>query len=322
MGDYSWGIIGSGGIAGQMARTLRDMSDARLVGVASRTPERARAFGEEHQTAAYDSIEEMLDSGGVDAIYVASSNHLHQADAMAALERDIPVLCEKPLTLDAASSRALVETARARDTFLMEAMWMRFQPFWSRLEDLISQGAIGEVRMIRADFGIVANQDPSRRWLDPAQGGGALLDVGIYPLTFAHLLAGSPVGLNALGSMTTTGVDASLAITLLHPNDVVSVLDCSIVCDTPIGAVVSGAEGRIELARPFHHSTSLGLWRAGEKVETIDASYTGSGYRFEVEEVHRSLDRGSSESEIHPLSDTLAVMEMIDSVRTAAFGTS
>jgi predicted dehydrogenase len=314
-----WAIIGSGGIAAKMAATLAEMPDAELVAVASPTPGRAFDFGAGLGVPAFDSVEEMLEVVRPDAVYVASSNHRHLDDALAAAAAGIPTLCEKPMAVNRADAARMVDAFRHRGVFLMEAMWMRFQPFWDRLAALLAAGAIGTPRIIRADFGFVADPDPARRWSDPAQGGGALLDLGVYPLTFAHLLGGPAEAMVAQGVAAATGVDGSTSIGLRHANGMLSVLDCSILADTPTTAVVSGNEGRIELEAPFHHTRTLSVYRGGAVLETIPVGYEGSGYRFEVDEVHRCLREGLSESNVHPLDDTLAVMGLIDQARALAY---
>lgn len=302
-----------------MAATLSAMPDVELVAVASPTPGRAIEFGSGLGVAAFESVEAMLVSTRPDAVYIASSNHRHLDDALAAAAAGIPTLCEKPLALNRAEGVRMVEAFRSRGVFLMEAMWMRFQPFWGRLGGLLAAGTIGSLRMIRADFGFVADPDPSRRWFDPAQGGGALLDLGVYPLTFAHLLGGPVDEVTAVGVATPTGVDGSVAIGMRHASGVLSLLDCSLTADTPTTAVVSGSEGRIEVEAPFHHTRTLSVYRGGTVLDTIPVGYEGSGYRFEVDEVHRCLAEGRTESNLHPLEDTLAVLGLIDRARALAF---
>lgn len=314
-----WAIIGSGGIAAKMAATLSEMPDSELVAVASPTPGRAIEFGSALGVAAFDSVESMLATTRPDAVYVASSNHRHLEDALAAAAAGIPTLCEKPLAVNRVDAAFMVEAFHDQGVFLMEAMWMRFQPFWERLTGLLAAGTIGSPRMIRADFGFVADPDPARRWFDPAQGGGALLDLGVYPLTFAHLLGGPVDTMVAQGVAAATGVDGSVTVGLRHGNGMLSLLDCTMMADTPTTAVISGSEGRIVVEAPFHHTRALSVYRGGTLLETIPVGYEGSGYRFEVDEVHRCLREGLPESNLHPLNDTLTVMGLIDRARTLAF---
>lgn len=308
-----WGIIGTGGIAAAFAEAIAEHGST-VAAVASRSSERAAAFVDRHRLDARPGTVDDLVGDPPDIVYIGSSHHNHLDDALACIEAGIPVLCEKPLTPDLATTDRMVGAARAGGVFLMEAMWMRFQPAWILLESLIADGRIGPVRTIHADFGIVANDDPERRWFDPTQAGGSLLDVGIYPVTFAQLLAGPPVELHATSTLTRTGVDAQYAITMKHENDVLSLLGSSFVSDTNLTATVSGPLGRLHLKSPFHHSSRVEHWKRGELREFWEVDYEGSGYTFEVAEVERCLAAGLTESPRHPLADTRAVMATLDAL--------
>lgn len=313
-----WGIVGTGGIADAMARTLVAMPEADLVGVSSRTPGRASRFADRHGVRGWYQSAGALARSGVDVVYVASTNDRHPEDSISAMQAGASVLCEKPLAVDAGEAARMVATSVQSSAFLMEAMWMRFLPFWTKLTDLVNNGAVGLLRTITADFGFPADPDPSRRFFDRAKGGGALLDVGIYPITLACLLAGEPLRIAGVGVPAKTGVDAQVGVTFEHTGGVISVLGASFVSDLGGVASVSGSRGRIQLRAPFHHSTRLELWRAGDRVESFDVGFQGSGYRFEVEEVHRSIQAGRLESAIHPLDHSLMVMRVMDQVRAAA----
>ena len=302
-----------------MVRTLREMPDAEVVAVASPTAGRAGDFAAKWGIpTACNSVAELTEQAP-DVAYVGSSNHRHLGDAEELIKAGIPVLCEKPLTTTTYEAERIVGAARKSGVFLMEAMWMVFQPFWIKLLDLLGDGAIGRLHLIRADFGIKVDPSPSRRWFSPAQGGGALLDLGVYPVTLALSLAGTPLTIDAAGTMTDTGVDAQVGMVFRHRDDVLSILDCSFLADTPVGAVISGAEGRIELEPHFHQSRRLTLHRGRHQIEHFDVGYEGSGYQFEVEEVHRCLAAGLTESTARPLDDTLEVIRVLDRVRTTAF---
>lgn len=302
-----------------MAGTFAEMDDARLVGVASHSPGRAEDFASRNGCRAYPSIDHLVGSGVIDAVYVASANHHHLGDTLAAIDAGVPVLCEKSVTVDAAAAAVMIGRARSAGVFLMEAMWMRFHPFWETVDGIIGRGEIGEVLGVRADLGFVANPDPARRWFDPSQGGGALLDVGIYPASFAYFVAGPVEAVSAEGVLAAGGVDGTVAFSLRH-GTAVSSLSCSLLADTSNRAVIAGSAGRIELDAPFHHTSRVSRWRAGDLVEEFDVSHPGSGYRLEVDEVHRCLREGLTESPRHPLDDTLEVMRLLDRVRAAAFG--
>jgi predicted dehydrogenase len=309
--NLSWGIIGTGGIAAAFAAAIAEHGSS-VTAVASRSSERAAAFvGRQGMDARSGTIDSLVEARP-DVVYVGSSHHNHLDDALACLNAGIPVLCEKPLTPDLATTDRMIEAARDNGVFLMEAMWMRFQPAWMLLESLIAEGRIGPVRSIYADFGIVANDDPQRRWFDPSQAGGSLLDVGIYPVTFAQLLAGPPAEIHATSTVTETGVDGQYAIAMKHENDVLSLLGSSFVSDTGITATVSGSLGRLHLTSPFHHSSRVEHWQRGDLVGSWEVDYEGSGYTFEVAEVELCLAAGLTESPRHPLADTRAVMATLD----------
>jgi predicted dehydrogenase len=315
--NLSWGIIGTGGIAAAFAAAIAEHGST-VTAVASRSSERAAAFvARQGMDASAGTIGSLVEARP-DVVYVGSSHHNHLDDALACLNAGIPVLCEKPLTPDLATTDRMIEAARDNGVFLMEAMWMRFQPAWMLLESLIAEGRIGPVRSIYADFGIVANDDPQRRWFDPSQAGGSLLDVGIYPVTFAQLLAGPPEEFHATSTVTETGVDGQYAIAMKHENDVLSLLGSSFVSDTGITATVSGSLGRLHLTSPFHHSSRVEHWQRGDLVGSWEVEYEGSGYTFEVAEVERCLAAGLTESPRHPLADTRAVMATLDSLLHSA----
>jgi predicted dehydrogenase len=250
----------------------------------------------------------------LDAVYVASTNQAHLDDALPFLQDGTAVLCEKPLALNAAEAASMAEAAREGGAFLMEAMWMVLQPAFETVERLIDEGAVGPIHHLQADFGFPADLDPAGRLADPALGGGALLDIGIYPLSLAHALLGPPTGFEAVGVLGSTGVDVQVGVTSVH-GDAVANLSASFLADTPIEAVVAGPEGRLRVHAPFHHSPRVTLHRRGDEVRSWETGYAGSGYRFEVEEVHRCLAAGSLESDRRPLADTLEVMQWMDGVR-------
>lgn len=311
-----WGIAGSGKIAGAFADTIAALDGHEVVAVASGDPERAAGFAARHGIPrSHAPHAELAAAGDVDAVYVGTTNDRHLQDALACVEAGIPVLCEKPLTLDAASGRHLVERAREAGVFLMEAMWMRFLPGFGRVLDLIGAGRIGTPAWVHADFGFPARLEAGGRLVEPVLGGGALLDIGIYPLTLIHAVLGPPDDFSATAVLADSGVDLQVGVHARH-GEAFSSAEATLVADTPLEAVVAGSEGRIRLHRPFHHAERLTFERAGEVVETIDLPLGGSGYRFEVLEVARCLAEGLVESPMRPHADTLAVLEWMDAIRS------
>ncbi|MER8186434.1 Gfo/Idh/MocA family oxidoreductase [Kitasatospora sp. NPDC094015] len=312
-----WGVLATGGIATAFTEDLLTVPGAEPVAVASRSEASARAFAERHRIPrAYGSWAELAADDEVDAVYVAAPHTAHHAAARLLLEAGKAVLCEKPFTLNLAEAEDLVALARARGRFLMEAMWMYLDPTVRRVAELVRDGAIGEVRCLQAEFGIVAPPDPAHRLRDPKAGGGALLDLGVYPVSFAHLLLGEPQEVRAVASLTADGVDESTAVVLRHEGGALSLLGCSIAASTAQHASVQGTRGRIELATDFFHPDGFVLHREGREPERIEAPRApGHGLGPEAAEVGRCLRAGLTESPLVPLDGSLAVMRTLDAVR-------
>lgn len=310
-----WGIIATGNIAGQFARDLALLPDHEVVAVGSRSLDRAKAFADEHGIRhAFGSYAQVLDHPEVDVLYVATPHSDHFATTRQALEAGKAVLCEKAFTVTAAQARELVEVARDRKVFLMEAMWMRCNPLHLRLRELVHSGAIGEPREVHASLGFVAAYRPEDRLFSPALAGGALLDVGVYPVSLAYHLLGAPRRVKATGTLAPTGVDASVAISLGY-DEAVATLSGSLVSTLPNSATVSGTEGWIELPRSFHDTNRLLIHRPGKEPEEHTVELIGVGYAHEAAEVARCLREGLLESPLVSWNNSVAVMEVLDEVR-------
>ncbi|WP_223291103.1 Gfo/Idh/MocA family protein [Streptomyces avicenniae] len=310
-----WGVIATGGIAAKFARDLADEPDAEVVAVASRTREKAAAFAAEHDIpAAYGSWAELAADPAVDVAYVATPHSAHHDAARLCLDAGRPVLCEKPFTLDAAQAESLVTVARDRGVFLMEAMWMYCNPAVRRMTELVREGAIGEVRAVHADFGVDLPPDPSHRLLDPSLGGGALLDLGVYPVAFAQLLLGEPSEITAWARLR-GGVDTHTGVLLGYPSGPMAALTCSLIADTARTAVVTGSAGRITFSRGFFHPRHFTLHREGRDPEEFTGTGPADSFVHEAAEVARCLRAGETESPLVPLDGSLAVMRTLDAVR-------
>ncbi|MEV4139729.1 Gfo/Idh/MocA family oxidoreductase [Dactylosporangium sp. NPDC049742] len=310
-----WGILSTGSIASTFVEDLHLLPDAEVAAVGSRTAQSAERFAAKHGIPrAHGSWQALVDDPEVDAIYVATPHTAHHDATMLSLAAGKATLTEKPLTLDVASSEALVATARERGVFLMEAMWMRCIPAVRRMVELVAAGAIGDPTAVHADFGMAGPWDESHRLLSRALGGGALFDVGIYPVTFAHLFLGAPSSVQAWARMTAGGVDENTGILLGYDSGALAALTCSLVGDSARRATVTGTTGRIEVAREFFHPSGFTIWRGGE-AETVDLPFEGAGYHFEAAEVHRCIREGRTESPLVPLSETLDILTVLDVVR-------
>ncbi|MDT0442843.1 Gfo/Idh/MocA family protein [Streptomyces johnsoniae] len=310
-----WGILATGGIAAKLAGDLAEVPGASVVAVASRAPgpaaEFARRFG---IPRAYGSWAELAADPEVDVVYVATPHSAHYAAARLCLEAGKAVLCEKPFTLSGAEAKALVDLARERGVFLMEAMWMFCNPVIRRMTELVADGAIGEIRAVHADFGIGGPLDPGHRLLDPALGGGALLDLGVYPVSFAQLLLGEPTEVAAWARLR-GGVDENTGMLLGHASGAVAALTCSLVADTARTAAVTGSAGRIEFPRGFFHPERFVLHRQGQEPEEFSGPGPAGSFAHQAAEVMRCLRAGETESPLVPLEGSLAVMRTLDAVR-------
>lgn len=312
-----WGVVGPGRIAGGVMGDLGHTGGV-LHAVASRSPDRARAFAERHAApVSYGSYADLLADGDVDVVYVATPHRQHHGVALAAIEAGKHLLVEKAFTCTVAGAQQVVDAARARGVFVMEAMWTRFQPAVVRLRELLAAGAIGEVRAVHADLGLRLPFDPTDRLWDPAQGGGALLDLGVYPVSWLQLLlGGTPSSVSVTGALGPNGVDAESTLLWACDDGRHGVATCSLLSPLPGRAVVFGTEGWIEVPPRFHHPSRLLVHRASgrsaDSSEELTAPATGAGYAHELDEVHRCLGLGLVESPTMPLADTLAVMGVLE----------
>ncbi|MCF0095973.1 Gfo/Idh/MocA family protein [Micromonospora sp. MH99] len=311
-----WGILATGHIASRFAEDLRLVPDAELVAVGSRSADSAQRFADTYGAKrAYGSWVELAADPEVDVIYVATPHAAHHEAALTCLTAGRAVLLEKPFTLELATSTELVETARAAGVFLMEAMWMRTNPLILRAVQLIAEGAIGTVRNVRADFGVAGPFPPEHRMRNPALGGGALLDLGIYPISLAHLLLGVPQHIRSWAHLGPEGTDENTGILFGYDSGAVATLSCGMVGASSLAASITGSTGRIDLPEPFFRPASLTLHRDGFEPETISGAEVGNGYQYEAIEVQRCLAAGLTESPLVPHTTTLEVMTLLDTVR-------
>jgi len=311
-----WGILGTGGIASAFATDLRLVDGAELAAVGSRTAEAATAFAAGHGfERAHGSWAGLAADPDVDVVYVATPHAFHFDAALTCLQAGKAVLCEKPMTLDLPSSARLIQEARVRDVFLMEAMWMRCHPAIRAMVEQIRSGAIGEVRAIHADFGLQGPFPATHRLRDPGMGGGALLDLGVYPINLAHLVLGAPAAVRSWAHLTPEGVDENTGLLFGYPSGAVAALTCSINGASRNAASITGTDGRIDLPPGFFAPGTFTLTRAGGEPEVLEFPFEGRGYRFEAAEVQRCLAEGRLESPLMPHATTLEIMTLMDTVR-------
>jgi predicted dehydrogenase len=310
-----WGILSTGGIATSFVNDLRLLPDAEVAAVGSRSTGAAEAFAARHEIPrAYGSWPDLAADPDVDVVYVATPHSGHYAATQECLSAGKAVLCEKPFTLDRATSADLIDQARKRGVFLMEAMWTRCNPAVLRAQELVADGAIGEVTTVIADFGVAGPFPPEHRMRAKALGGGALLDLGVYPVTIAHLFLGAPDHVTAWAHLTDEGVDENTGIVFGYDSGAVAALTCGIVGATPVSATVTGTRGRIEFA-PAFVPQGLTLHRPDAEPEAMPMPFPGLGYQYEAAEVQRCLRAGEVESPLVPHAITLEIMGLLDDIR-------
>ena len=313
---FRWGIIGLGNIARQFATGLKSAPGAELVAVGSRSQEKSEAFGAEFGAERrYGSYMELAADPGVDAVYVASPHPMHKEDALLCLRHGKAVLCEKPFTINAAEAQEVISFARQNKVFLMEAMWTRFLPAVQKARQLVREGGVGDIQFVQADFGFRAGFDPKSRLFDPALGGGGLLDVGVYCLSFASMLLGTPEHITGTAVLGETGVDETAAMLLRYGSGAIAILSSAIRANTPQEVTIVGTDGNLKLQSPFWKATTLTFSRKGHSDEVLELPFVGNGYNYEAEEVARCVGAGLTENSQMPLDETLDIMKTMDTLR-------
>jgi predicted dehydrogenase len=316
MKKIRWGILSTGWIAHKFAEGLSVLTDAEIVAVGSRAQETADAFGDEfgvsHRHASYEALAADPD---VDVIYVGTPHPFHKENSLLCLEAGKAVLCEKPFTINAGEAEEVIALAREKGLFLMEALWSRYIPIIVRLRELLTEGVIGKMRMVTADLGFRREVDPESRLFALELGGGALLDVGIYPISFASMVLGAPARITSMATMGRTGVDELAGIVFGYEGGELAVLHTGLQTNTAVEATVMGTKGRIRVHSPWFYGTTLTISREEHEDEVISLPYKGNGYNFEAAEVMRCLRAGKLESDVMPLDETLTIMQTLDAIR-------
>jgi predicted dehydrogenase len=313
-----WGIAGTGGIAAAFAEDLKLLPDAEIVAVGSRQRASADAFADRFGIAhRHVGYAELAADPDVDAVYVAVPHTGHCEATLAAVEGGKAVLVEKPFALNAAETERMIGAARQAGTFMMEAMWVRFLPHLTLVRELLAEGRIGTIRSVVADRGELLSTEPSHRIRNPELGGGALLDLGIYPVSFASMVTGGrlPERVEAVGRMTDTGVDAHASMLFVYPGGAHGVITTSLDARSANTAAVNGTEGRILVPQPWGRTSAVELITNDGVVRSTTLPQEGHGLRHQAAEVGRRLRAGETESPVVPLDETLAVMRTLDLVR-------
>ncbi|MBC8471961.1 MAG: Gfo/Idh/MocA family oxidoreductase [Planctomycetes bacterium] len=312
-----WGIIGTGFIAHQFARGLAVLNDAKLVAVASRTKESADKFGEEFGvTGRHVGAEELAGNENVDVVYVATPNIMHKGNTLSCLNGGKAVLCEKPFCINASEAAEMVESAREKGLFLMEAMWTLCFPAMAKVREIINSGAIGEVRQVHSNFSFRCEWEPDGLLLNPELGGGSLLDVGVYNIALAQMVyQREPTRISGMAHLGETGVDEQSSVILGYDNGALAVLTSAIRTESKQEAAIYGTDGYIKIPHAFWKPERIIVKTSQDEERECKFECAGNGYNYEAAEVMRCLRNGCLESRILPLDTSVAIMRTMDTIR-------
>lgn len=310
-----WGVIGAGGIAAEFAADLELTDSGNVVAIGSRRMESADEFADRFGIPnRHPTYEALAADPDVDAVYVATPHPMHHGAALLAIRSGKHVLVEKPFTMNAIEAREVAEAARGAGTFAMEAMWTRFLPHVVEIRRLLAEGALGPITSFTADHGQWFEEDPGSRLYAPGLGGGALLDLGVYPVSFASMVLGRPERIEAMIDPAFTGVDGQTSMIFGYRGGAQAILTCTAAAETPTRAVIVGADARIEVDGPFYRPSSFELISRSGRRERFDPPHEGNGLRHEADEVARCVGAGLTESPVMPLEETISIAETMDAV--------
>ncbi|MFZ8756879.1 Gfo/Idh/MocA family protein [Microbacterium sp. HMH0099] len=316
MTGLHWGILATGGIAHAFTSDLRT-AGLDVVAVGSRRLDSARAFAAEYDIPhAHGSYEELVADPDVDIVYIATPHPGHVDNALLALDHGKHILVEKPFTLNAEEAALIRDRAAEKGLLAMEAMWTRYLPHMVRIREILAAGTLGEIRVVSADHTQKISTDPAHRLNALELGGGALLDLGIYPISFAVDVLGLPEQITALARLSDAGSDAEVATAFVHPGGAVSTtVSSSRGAGTNLAQIV-GTEARIEIDRVWYTPTSFRVVRPdGEVVEEFRTEIEGRGMQFQALAAERLAAAGQRDSDVLPLDETVAIMGVLDEVR-------
>lgn len=313
---YRWGIIGLGKIAHKFAESIALTPNAQLVAVASRSLEKAQDFALQYGVSqAFGSYEEILEAQNLDVIYIATPHSEHFANTMMCLEAGVPTLCEKAFAYNAKQVKTMQDKAIEKNTFLMEALWTLFFPAIVKAKEIVNSGVLGNIVHIAADFGFLANYDPTARLFNPALAGGSLLDIGLYPLYFSKHLLGQPTNIKAVATFTPSGVDMSCAMSATFENNATASLYSTFGATTNCIASIYGTKGKLQVNGRFHESDGLTLDIEGQDTEHIPCEKIGTGYYYEILHVQECLAKNLQQSPLASHQFSLELMQLLDEIR-------
>lgn len=312
-----WGIISTGKIAVQFAEGLKQVKDAELVAVGSRTQDAADEFGARFSIPRrYGSYEELASDPDVDIVYIGTPHSHHYDNSLMCLKAGKHVLCEKSFTVNARQAAEVIALARKKKLFLMDAVWSRCLPAYEELRSILAKGTLGDIRMVNVDFGFSFPFDAKNRLFDPKLAGGALLDIGIYAVQMASLVyGGQPKTIDTHAEFGKTGVDEQAGIVLGYEGGRMAVFTLSFQSETTQEANIMGRAGRVKVHRQFWHPEGLTVTMQGKPDKLIKRPIKGNGYNYEAIEVMKCIRAGKTESALMPLDETLGIMKTMDAIR-------
>ena len=315
-GKIKWGIMGTGRIAGSFAIALKNLDDSELYGIGSRSEKNADAFSDEYSVPkSFHDYESLASDPDIDVIYIATPHSLHKENCLMCLEHGKAVLCEKPFTINAAEAAAVINFARDRRLFLMEAMWSRFVPAAIKLKELIEDKIIGDIQYLFAGGAFIPEFDPDHYLFKKELGGGVLLDGGIYPVSLASWLLGYPDRIQSAGRLNSSGIDDHDALLLEYDCGAIAGLHVSMRTQSPPDITVLGSKGKIYVHPAMFCPSKITLSLFDAEETEIALPFASNGYQYEAMEVNRCLREGKIESKVMPLDETLAIMRMMDEIR-------
>jgi predicted dehydrogenase len=312
---FNWGILGPGGIARAFATDLALIEGHAIAAVGSRSLANAQKFSATFGGTAYGSYEELVTDPSIDAIYVATPHPAHHDNVILALNAGKPVLCEKPFSVNAREAQSMIDAAARNKVALMEAMWARFLPHYANVRAIVDSGVLGPILSIHADHGQRLADQGIARLIDPNLAGGALLDLGIYPVSFAHMILGNPAHITSRAVMTDKGVDGQTSMIFTYEGGAQAVLTTTMIEQTPCRAVVAGVNGWLEIDRTFYNPAAMRVVLNDGSTTEYPNTYKGHGLREQAETFKQLVRSGKFESEILTWKDTVDIMKTLDTVR-------
>jgi len=320
MKKIRWGILGTGTIAHKFASDLKFVENAELVAVGSRSLENAKIFAEEFNIQlSFGSYEELAKCDEIDIVSIATPNNLHHPNTLLCLNNGKAVLCEKPLALNEKQVLEMINLAHQKNLFLMDALWTKFLPHYRKMIEIVKSGSLGNIKVVLANFGFQANAEPNSRLLNPALGGGSLVDIGIYNIFTTLDILGEPDEINVNINSTEQGIDEQCAVIFKYNNGAMASLFSSISANLGTEVEISGTLVRLKLTTPFYDSTSvLEYYLDGKKTVIETEKEEGLGYQYEARHATNCLLNGMTESTVVPHADSILLMQTLDKIRSLA----